>query len=92
MYVALEDLALDHLAVIYPGERIYPLAERHGPASHDAGAGGQGHAASTRQTAATSTGADCEPKEVAMLLFQSPNPPKIAEKTEASNLVSSEFC
>ncbi len=28
MYVALENLALDHLAVIYPGERIYPLAER----------------------------------------------------------------
>jgi len=28
MHIALEDLSLDHLAVIYPGERPYPLAER----------------------------------------------------------------
>ena len=28
MRIALEDLQLDHLAVIYPGERSYPLAEK----------------------------------------------------------------
>jgi predicted AAA+ superfamily ATPase len=28
MHIAFEDLALHHLAVIYPGEKIYPLAER----------------------------------------------------------------
>ncbi len=28
MRAALDDLALDHLIVIYPGDRIYPLAER----------------------------------------------------------------
>lgn len=28
MQVALEDLALDHLTVIYPGNRSYPLADR----------------------------------------------------------------
>jgi hypothetical protein len=28
MHTALNDLQLDHLAVIYPGERPYPLAER----------------------------------------------------------------
>jgi predicted AAA+ superfamily ATPase len=28
MHIALDDLELDHLAVIYPGERPYPLAER----------------------------------------------------------------
>ncbi len=28
MRIALEDLALDHLFVFYPGERPYPLAER----------------------------------------------------------------
>ncbi|MBL7161566.1 MAG: ATP-binding protein [Anaerolineales bacterium] len=28
MYVALDDLALDHLVVIYPGDQKYPLAER----------------------------------------------------------------
>ena len=28
MHIALEDLALDHLVVIYPGETIYPLSER----------------------------------------------------------------
>jgi chloramphenicol 3-O-phosphotransferase len=27
MHVALQDLGLDHLAVVYPGERPYPLAE-----------------------------------------------------------------
>ena len=28
MHIALEDLALDLLVVIYPGETSYPLAER----------------------------------------------------------------
>jgi uncharacterized protein len=28
MHIALADLALDHLTVVYPGERPYPLAER----------------------------------------------------------------
>ncbi len=28
MHIALDDLGLDHLAVIYPGERVYPLADR----------------------------------------------------------------
>lgn len=28
MHIALEDLQLDHLAVIYPGDRRYPLADR----------------------------------------------------------------
>jgi predicted AAA+ superfamily ATPase len=28
IHTALNDLQLDHLAVIYPGERPYPLAER----------------------------------------------------------------
>lgn len=28
IHVALEDLALDHLAVVYPGDRMYPLGER----------------------------------------------------------------
>ncbi|GMR23125.1 MAG: ATP-binding protein [Acidobacteriota bacterium] len=28
IHIALEDLALDHLAVVYPGNRMYPLAER----------------------------------------------------------------
>jgi hypothetical protein len=28
MQTALEDLQPDHLAVIYPGDRPYPLAER----------------------------------------------------------------
>jgi hypothetical protein len=28
MHVALADLALDHLWVVYPGTRIYSLAER----------------------------------------------------------------
>jgi hypothetical protein len=28
MRIALEDLALDHLVVIYPGARAYPLSER----------------------------------------------------------------
>jgi len=28
MHIALDDLALDHLTVVYPGTRAYPLAER----------------------------------------------------------------
>lgn len=28
MHIALEDLQLDHLFVVYPGEQVYPLAER----------------------------------------------------------------
>lgn len=28
MHIALDDLALDHLTVVYPGARAYPLAER----------------------------------------------------------------
>ena len=28
IHIALDDLGLDHLAVIYPGDRIYPLADR----------------------------------------------------------------
>ena len=28
MHIALQDLALDHLVVIYPGARAYPLSER----------------------------------------------------------------
>jgi len=28
MQIALSDLALDHLTVIYPGDRPYPLADR----------------------------------------------------------------
>ena len=28
IHIALDDLGLDHLAVIYPGDMIYPLADR----------------------------------------------------------------
>ena len=28
MHIALEDLQLDHLFVVYPGEQVYPLAVR----------------------------------------------------------------
>ena len=28
MRIALEDLSLDHLVIIYPGVRAYPLADR----------------------------------------------------------------
>jgi len=28
IHIALDDLGLDHLAIIYPGDRIYPLADR----------------------------------------------------------------
>ncbi len=28
MHIALQDLELDHLVVIYPGQRAYPLADR----------------------------------------------------------------